>query len=81
MVGWFEIPVIDMDRAKAFYDAVFNIQITVQDFGGALMGLFPYAEGQSGAVGFLIRSDTYQPSDSKGVLIYFSSIDTDSELN
>jgi len=81
MVGWFEIPVVDMDRAKEFYDTVFNIEVTVQDFGGVLMGWFPYAEGQSGAAGSLIKNDAYQPSDSKGVLIYFSSVDTDSELN
>ncbi|MFC4721323.1 hypothetical protein ACFO5O_03235 [Geojedonia litorea] len=27
MVGWFEIPVSDMERAKAFYEAVFQIEI------------------------------------------------------
>ena len=27
MVAWFEIPVNDMDRAKDFYESVFNIEI------------------------------------------------------
>ena len=42
MVTWFEIPVSDMERAKAFYEKVFDIQISIQDFGGVLMGWFPH---------------------------------------
>ena len=30
MVGWFEIPVKDMNRAKLFYDKVFNIDINTK---------------------------------------------------
>ena len=45
------------------------------------MGWFPYAEGKSGTSGSLIKNDAYQPSESKGVLIYFSSTDTNSELD
>ena len=81
MVGWFEIPVVDMGRAKKFYDAVFNIEIGVQDFGGVQMGWFPFADGKSGASGSLIKNEAYTPSDSKGVLIYFSSTDINTELD
>ena len=81
MIGWFEIPVNDMDRAKAFYSAVFNIDIQVQDFGGVLMGWFPFVEGKSGASGSLIKHEAYQPSDTQGVLIYFSSSDVSNELS
>ncbi|VAV84517.1 hypothetical protein MNBD_BACTEROID02-1979, partial [hydrothermal vent metagenome] len=80
MIGWFEIPVNDMDRAKAFYDTVFNINIQVQDFGGVLMGWFPFTEGKSGASGSLIKHEAYQPSDSQGILIYFSSSNVSNEL-
>jgi len=38
MVGWFEIPVEDMDRAKAFYETVFLVGIQVQDLGDTKMG-------------------------------------------
>ena len=81
MVGWFEIPVTDMNRAKTFYDAVFNIEVQVQDFGGTLMGWFPFAEDKLGASGSLIQNDAYEPSESKGVLIYFSSEDVNNEIN
>ena len=48
MVGWFEIPVRDMDRAKKFYEEVFQISIQVQNFNELLMGWFPWAEGKNG---------------------------------
>lgn len=82
MVGWFEIPVRDMDRAKAFYEAVFTITIQVQDFGGTLMGWFPWAEGKAGCSGSLIlQPESYVPSEKEGVLIYFSSVDVQVELD
>ena len=81
MVGWFEIPVTNIERAKSFYDAVFNIEIQIQNFGGTLMGWFPFVEGKLGASGSLIQNKAYEPSDSKGVLIYFSSENVNNEIN
>ena len=46
MVVWFEIPVTDMDRAKAFYETVFKVKLRLQDFGGLLMGWFPDKGGK-----------------------------------
>ena len=81
MVGWFEIPVTNIERAKTFYDTVFGIEINIQDFGGTLMGWFPFAEGKLGVSGSLIQNDAYTPSENKGVLIYFSSEDINTEIN
>lgn len=82
MVGWFEIPVLNLERAKAFYDKVFQIEIQVQDFGGTKMGWFPWAEGKTGAAGSLIlQPDWYKPSNIDGVLIYFASTDVQNELD
>ena len=80
MVGWFEIPVNDMDRAKIFYETVFKVKIEVHDFGGLLMGWFPFDEGKIGAAGTLIKQDTYIPSE-EGTLIYFMSDDVQIELD
>lgn len=80
MVGWFEIPVTDMPRAKKFYEAVFEITISVQDFNGTLMGWFPFVESKGGASGSLIQNEAYEPSEKKGVLIYFSSEDVTHQL-
>ncbi len=81
MVGWFEIPVTNIERAKTFYDTVFGIEINIQDFGGTLMGWFPFAEGKLGVSGSLIQNDAYITSENKGVLIYFSSEDINTEIN
>ena len=80
MVGWFEIPVRNMDRAKNFYEAVFGIEIQVQDFHGTLMGWFPFAEDKPGASGSLVKDEAYEPSE-KGVVVYFSASDISTELN
>ncbi|MFL1012952.1 VOC family protein [Flavisericum labens] len=80
MVGWFEIPVSDMDRAKAFYEMVFNVKIDIHDFGGMLMGWFPFAEGKEGAAGTLIKQESYIPSE-EGTLVYFICDDVQIELD
>ncbi|WP_228851177.1 VOC family protein [Aegicerativicinus sediminis] len=80
MVGWFEIPVADMDRAKKFYETVFQIDINVHDFGGLLMGWFPDRGQVPGANGTLIKQESYIPS-KEGTLIYFNCEDVDNELS
>ena len=80
MIGWFEIPVSDMDRAKTFYEIVFNIEISVHDLGGLLMAWFPDRGEAHGAQGTLIKQDSYIPS-KEGVLIYFMSDDVQNELD
>jgi len=79
-VGWFEIPVSDMERAKKFYDAVFDIEISINEFGGFKMGWFPSDPKKSGATGSLVQHDMYKASLTDGVLIYFSCKDLANEL-
>lgn len=79
MVGWFEIPVNDMDRAKAFYENVFKIKIDIHDFGGMLMGWMPFDEGKPGAAGTLIKQESYIPS-KEGTLVYFVCKDVADEI-
>lgn len=82
MVGWFEIPVTDMNRAKKFYETVFDIEISVHDMNELVMGWFPFAEGKSGASGSLVKhKDFYYPSENKGTLVYFSCEDLQIQLD
>jgi len=82
MVGWFEIPVEDMDRAKQFYEAVFDVKIQVQDFNGLVMGWFPFAENKMGASGSLVKHpDFYHPSATDGPLLYFTCKDVSVPLD
>jgi len=81
MVGWFEIPVTDMPRAKAFYEAVFEVAIEVHQMGELEMGWFPMAEGKKGAAGSLVKHpDFYHPSSTAGVVIYFTCPEMDANL-
>lgn len=81
VVGWFEIPVSNMERAMSFYGKVFDCQLERNQMGPFDMAWFPWDHEQKGAGGSLVRhKEDYQPSD-KGVLVYFSSEDIDTELS
>ncbi|MEP3209639.1 MAG: VOC family protein [Maribacter sp.] len=80
MVGWFEIPVTDMERAKAFYEVVLDITISVHQFGVFRMGWFPNDPEKSGATGSLVQHEMYKPSFTDGPLIYFSCTDVNIPL-
>jgi predicted enzyme related to lactoylglutathione lyase len=80
MIGWFEIPVKDMNRAKIFYEEVFDISIAIHDLDGFVMGWFPTHPDKSGATGSLVKHEMYTPSDTHGVLIYFTCKDVAVEL-
>jgi len=80
-IGWFELPVSDMERAKAFYETVLDIEIEIHDLGGLVMGWFPADHAKPGASGSLVKHEMYTPSDSQGVLIYFTCQDLANELS
>lgn len=76
MISWFEVPVLDMDRAKKFYETVFQVEITINNFGGVLMGWFPPADDITapGISGSLVKSEAnYIPSATHGSVVYFNS--------
>ncbi len=75
MISWFELPVLDMERAKKFYETVFEIEISIQELGGIPMGWFPPAEDITapGICGSLVQNENYKPSASHGALVYFNS--------
>lgn len=78
-VNWFEIPVSDLERAKDFYEKVFDIEITVNDMNNLRMGWFPFKENGTGATGTLMESESYEPS-YKGSMVYFSVDDIEAVL-
>ena len=73
-VGWFEIYVQDMPRAKAFYERVFAIQLTRLESPGIEMWAFPMVENACGAPGALVKMDGC-PSGGNSTIVYFSSAD------
>jgi hypothetical protein len=78
-VGWFEIPVADMPRAKSFYEQVFGIALERHDMGPLQMAWFPMLPDAKGASGSLVKHEAYNPSQA-GTLIYFTVTDIDTVL-
>jgi uncharacterized protein len=78
-VFYCEIPVKDIDRAVAFYSAVFEFALERQSIDGNEMALFPYNPGVEGATGALARGESYTPSRD-GARVYFSTSDMDATL-
>ena len=79
LVNWFEIPATDLERAKAFYEAVFGVELSVQEMGPLRMAWFPMIEGGAGASGTLVQADAYSPSHA-GSMVYFSVDDIEATL-
>ncbi len=80
-VGWFEIPVKDMDRAIAFYEKVFDCKLDKQVMGDLQMAWFPWGDDGKGAGGSLVYHEQfYETSRHAGTLVYFSSEDCSVEL-
>lgn len=72
-VGWFEIYVDDMARAKKFYESVF--QITLEKLNSDLdMWAFPMAMNKWGAGGALIKMEGFG-AGGNSVIVYFSCED------
>lgn len=70
-VGYFEIPVTDLDRAERFYAHVFGWQLERQRVDGYEMALLPRVDGAPGASGALAKGDVYVPALA-GPILYFS---------
>jgi uncharacterized protein len=73
-VGWFEIYVQDMDRAKQFYESVFQLKLDKLNTPEFEMWAFPMDTSRWGAGGSLVRMQGV-PSGGNSVLVYFSCED------
>ncbi len=68
-VNWFELPAVDLERARCFYEAMLGTALRVETFGGKPMAIFPY---QGGAGGALVKDPSFRPS-SDGTLVYLDA--------
>ena len=82
-VGWFEIYVQDMERAKAFYEKTFKTSLQTLPSPDIEMMAFPMemegadgedCSGMPGAPGALVKMEGC-PSGGGGTLVYFSCED------
>jgi len=71
-LNWFEIPVMDMARAKHFYQVIFSIHMQEDSMMGMQMASFPYIPGNGKVGGALVKSEFNKPS-MEGILIYLNA--------
>ncbi len=69
LLVWFDIPVIDMDRATPFYESVLNCKVKRQNIKDAKVGVLHFEDIDP--PGCLWETDQEQPSSS-GFMPYFS---------
>ena len=70
IINWFEIPVTDFDRAKNFYETIFDISMQTNESHGYKMAFFPSFENKiSGAICY---GEGYIPSGA-GSIVYFNA--------
>lgn len=73
-VGWFEIYVQDLARAKLFYESVFQLKLEKLNSPGLEMWSFPMTVDRYGSSGALVKMAGF-PSGGNGTLVYFSCND------
>lgn len=78
-VGWFEIPVTDLARARAFYESMLGIEMSQQKVLGYDMCFFPMDMDKKGAGGALTMEDVQKPG-AQGIIIYFTCPDIEDAL-
>ena len=72
-INWFEIPVVDFDRAKKFYETIYATEIGEMPFPDGRYGMFP-CDMQNGVGGGIAKYEGFEPSD-KGALVYLNGGD------
>ena len=73
-VGWFEIYVNDMPRAKAFYEAVFGTKLALLTADGLEMWAWPMEGEGIGAGGSLVKMEGCE-AGGNSTIVYFSCDD------
>jgi len=73
-VGWFEIYVDDMQRAKAFYEGVFGAQLSRLEGPDLEMWAFGMDPNAAGAPGALVKMKGFA-AGANSVIIYFKCAD------
>jgi predicted enzyme related to lactoylglutathione lyase len=73
-VGWFEIYVQEMPRAKAFYEKTFQTTLTRIEGAAVELWTFPMQKESPGCPGALVKMEG-KDSGPGGTIVYFSCAD------
>lgn len=71
VVGWFKVPVTNMQRAIKFYESVFGFSLERHEMGELDLAWVPFADVPGSPGTLVYHKEFYKPS-TDGVLIYFT---------
>jgi len=72
VLNWFEIPTADIERAKTFYEKIFDVKLEEMLVGDNKMYVFPYDREKGATTGALIE-DANAISKMDGVTLYLNA--------
>lgn len=73
-INWFEIPVTDFKRAKAFYAKIMDAEINDMPHPMYKYGMLPFDQQNGGIGGALVEGAGYEPSQT-GSLVFLNGGD------
>ncbi len=68
---WVEIPVLDFERAKGFYEKLFVFEMKSDEYDGSIMGYLPDHSQGYAFTGAIVKSEHMKPS-ADGSLVYIN---------
>jgi uncharacterized protein len=71
-INWFEIPVMNFDRAKKFYETLFDYQMPETQMGPARMGFLLYDFQNGGRGGAIVHNPGFYTPSKNGTLVYLN---------
>lgn len=70
-LNWFEIPAVDIARAKKFYESIFEIKMEDMEMPDMKYAIFPFDPAKGKIAGGLAQSPMHTPG-STGPIIYLN---------
>lgn len=77
-VGWFDIYVSNLERAKKFYTTVFNTEFVDLPIEWGRQSLFPFDQGSPNISGALVEK-TDRTNNGNNTVVYFETNDCTAE--
>lgn len=73
-VGWFDIHVFNFERAKNFYEKVFNVKLVDLPIEWGKQAVFPFSPESPSISGALVEKKDMQPN-ANNTVVYFETED------
>lgn len=77
IVGWFEIPVVNMERAITFYETVIGVKLDKNKIDSVDMAMFPWVDEEYGSGGALVYNQEFCNPSADGVMVYLTALSGD----